>query len=167
MICVSRLVGELLPFSPLIYHLRYWGSPFSFKRTEREVSRALESSYKPALSWPCACHWHDDGKWRVPWRFLSFLNCRPDFRWDALFLSWLEGALHVFSAVFHDPRNASAAWAYHLQIASRLFPSVGSRELETISWLWLLPLWVMGSCRSWSHIRRLKSQANGGNNTGT
>lgn len=94
-----------------------------------------------------------------PWSCLCFHQRRPDFRWDTLFLSRLKRALHVFSPVFHNPRNASAAWINHLQIVSRLFPSARSRELETISWLWLLPLWVMGSCGSWGHVRHLENYA--------
>ena len=45
-------------------------------------------------------------------------------------------------------------------------PSVGSRELETVSWLWLLPLWVTGSFGFWSRTRQLKSQATGGKTWG-
>lgn len=99
------------------------------------------------------------GSHRWPWSCLRFHQRRPDFRWDTLFLSQLKRALHVFSPVFHNPRNASAAWINHLQIVSRLFPSARSRELETISRLWLLPLWVMGSCGSWGHVRQLENYA--------
>lgn len=119
---LSVLIGWQGSFciSPLWY--RWWGSHLPFMGPENEASRALCSGLNqhPAGHVQTTDVVMGNHGWSQ--RCLSFHPCRPDFWWDTLFLSWLKRALHVFSPVFHNPRNASAAWVNYLQIVSRLFP---------------------------------------------
>lgn len=117
-----------------------------FQGSESEVIKRIPLLWSPHQ--PCAVTSVMMGSHGWPWKYLSFLHCRPDFQWKTLFLSWLK---HCMPAVlcFHNPTHASAAWANHLQ-TEQTCVFAESREWRIISWLWLLPFWLMESC---SHIR--------------